>query len=87
MDIYKIINLLLLSFAQAAVITFFVYLFCINPQVVALERRMWAKFKKFLRRQLRKSKKIVAWAESSDDSNLNVFLSDAEIWKDVWFKA
>ena len=63
MDVEKMINLLMFSFAQAVVVTFLMYLFCINPKVVAWERRMWSSFKKWLRRQLRKSKTIVAWAE------------------------
>lgn len=64
MDVEKIINLLMFSFAQAVIVTFLMYLFCINPKVVAWERRVWAKFKRFIRRQLRKSKRIVAWAET-----------------------
>ena len=66
MDVEKVINLLLLLFAQTTVATFLVYLFCINLKVVAWERRVWASFKRWLRRQLRKSKRIVAWAESED---------------------
>lgn len=64
MDVEKIINLLMFSFAQAVIVTFLMYLFCENPKVVAWERRVWAKFKRFIRRQLRKSKTIVAWAET-----------------------
>ena len=33
-----------------------------NDKVAAWERKVWAKFKRFLRRQLRKSDRIVAWA-------------------------
>ena len=39
------------------------YGFTHEAKVVALEKKMWRSFKSFLRRQLRKSKKIVAWAE------------------------
>jgi hypothetical protein len=66
MDVEKMINLLMFSLAQAVIITFLMYLFCINPKVVAWERRVWASFKRWLRRQLRKSERIVAWAESED---------------------
>jgi hypothetical protein len=63
MDVEKLINLLMLSLAQATAITFLVYLLCVNSKVVALEHRVWASFKRWLRRQLRKSPRIVAWAE------------------------
>lgn len=33
-----------------------------KDKVAAWERKQWAKFKRFLRRQLRKSDRIVAWA-------------------------
>ena len=61
------------------------YGFTHEAKVVALEKKMWRNFKSFLRRQLRKSKRIVAWAEGT-----NTFIShlpEAGIWKDVWFKA
>jgi hypothetical protein len=34
-----------------------------RDKVIEWERRVWAKFKRWLRRQLRKSPRIVAWAE------------------------
>ncbi|MEE0897016.1 MAG: hypothetical protein U0L88_05245 [Acutalibacteraceae bacterium] len=34
-----------------------------RKKIAEWERRVWAKFKKWLRTQLRKSDKIVAWAE------------------------
>lgn len=64
MNIYLLMNLIVLGFIQASVATLLVYFFCINPVVVAWERRMWTKLKKLVRRQLRKSKRIVAWAET-----------------------
>ena len=64
MDVYKIINLLVFSLIQASIVTLLFYIFCMNPKVVAWERRCWAKFKRFIRRQLRKSPRIVAWAET-----------------------
>ena len=39
------------------------YGFTHEAKVVALEKKMWRNFKNFLRRQLRKSDRIVAWAE------------------------
>ena len=64
MDVEKIINLLMFSFSQAVIVTILMYLFCENPKVVAWERRVWSSFKRWLRRQLRKSPRIVAWAET-----------------------
>ena len=39
------------------------YGFTHEAKVVALEKKMWRIFKSFLRRQFRKSDRIVAWAE------------------------
>ena len=66
MNTNLLLNLLMFSLAEATLATILVYLFCINPVVVAWERRQWARFKRFIRRQLRKSDRIVAWAEGGD---------------------
>lgn len=53
----------LLSFVELAAIALLIYGFTHEAKVVALEKKMWRSFKSFLRRQLRKSDRIVAWAE------------------------
>ncbi len=87
MNPHLLVNLIIFSLAQATVATTLVYLFCINPVVVAWERRQWARFKRFLRRQLRKSKRIVAWAESDNTETFDdMCLANAEIWSN-WYTA
>lgn len=83
MNIYLLMNLIVLGFIQASVATLLVYIFCINPVVIAWERRQWAKLKRFLRRQLRKSKRIVAWAES-DKSDFEWATGQVKLYGDVW---
>ena len=53
----------LLSFVELAAIALLLYGFKHEAKVVAWEKKMWRSFKNFLRRQLRKSDRIVAWAE------------------------
>ena len=59
-------EIIIKSFLEAILVTSLLYLFCFENDVAKWERRVWAKFKRFIRRQLRKSKTIVAWAESED---------------------
>ena len=54
------------SFFEAMAVTTLIYLFCFEKHVAKWEQKQWASFKRWLRRQLRKSKTIVAWAESED---------------------
>lgn len=51
------------AFLEAILVVSLLYLFCFENDVAKWERRVWARFKRFIRRQLRKSKRIVAWAE------------------------
>ena len=37
-----------------------------KDKVAAWERKVWAKIKRFIRRQLRKSDRLVAWAEGGE---------------------
>lgn len=80
-------NFILASFLESLMVTALIYLFCFEKHVAKWEQKQWAKLKRFLRRQLRKSKRIVAWAES-DNSNTfnNMCLADPEIWTD-WYTA
>ena len=48
---------------EAIAIVAILYGFANEPKVARWERKQWAKFKRFIRRQLRKSPRIVAWAE------------------------
>lgn len=59
-------EIIIKAFLEAIAVTSLLYLFCFENDVAKWERRVWAKFKRFIRRQLRKSKRIVAWAESED---------------------
>ena len=59
-------EIIIKAFLEAIAVTSLLYLFCFENDVAKWERRVWAKFKQFIRRQLRKSKRIVAWAESED---------------------
>lgn len=80
-------NIIFISFLESVAVTVLIFLFCIEPKVVAWERRLWARFKRFLRRQLRKSKMIVAWAEKpSSKPEYQFHLEDAEVWS-RWFTA
>lgn len=51
------------SFVELAAIALLIYGFKHEEKVVAWEKKTWRSFKCFLRRQLRKSDRIVAWAE------------------------
>jgi hypothetical protein len=59
-------DIIISSFFEAIAVTTLIYLFCFENDVAKWERRMWSSFKRWLRRQLRKSDRIVAWAESED---------------------
>lgn len=60
-------EILLKSFFEAIAVTTLIYLFCFETKVAKWEQKQWASFKRFLRRQLRKSDRIVAWAESGGE--------------------
>lgn len=48
---------------EAVAIVAILYGFFNEPKVARWEQKQWARFKRWLRRQLRKSDRIVAWAE------------------------
>ena len=75
------------TFLEVLAIVAILYGFFNEPKVARWERKQWAKFKRQLRTQLRKSDRIVAWAEGTDAKTFNSHLPEAGIWKDVWFKA
>lgn len=56
-------DIIIPSFFEAIAVTTLLYLFCFEKHVAKWEQKQWARFKRFIRRQLRKSKTIVAWAE------------------------
>lgn len=60
MTVYHII---LSSLFELAAIILILWGFAHEEKVAKWEQKQWAKFKRFLRKQLRKSKRIVAWAE------------------------
>lgn len=63
------------------------YGFTHEAKVVALEKKMWRSFKSFLRRQLRKSKRIVAWAEKPakhGKPDAEFITCQVKVFGDVW---
>ena len=63
------------------------YGFTHEAKVVALEKKMWRNFKSFLRRQLRKSKRIVAWAEKPakhGKPDAEFIAGQVKVFGDVW---
>lgn len=60
-----------------------VLLFLFEKRVITFERRAFRTIKEFIRRQLRKSKRIVAWAEKSEKHGKPDYqfrLDQAEVW-------
>ncbi len=51
------------SAIEATAIAMFIWCYANKDKVIAFEIIVWSMFKRWLRRQLRKSKRIVAWAE------------------------
>ena len=77
----------LLSFVELAAIALLIYGFTHEAKVVALEKKMWRSFKSFLRRQLRKSKRIVAWAEKPakhGKPDAEFIAGQVKVFGDVW---
>ena len=63
------------------------YGFTHEAKVVALEKNMWRSFKSFLRRQLRKSDRIVAWAEKPakhGKPDAEFIAGQVKVFGDVW---
>jgi hypothetical protein len=59
---------------ELAGIALLIYGYRHEEKVIAWEQKMFCKVKKFIRRQLRKSKRIVAWAEGTTE------LDNSQIW-------
>lgn len=62
------------SLCELAGIALLVYGYMHEEKVVAWEQNIFRKVKKFIRNQLRKSKRIVAWAEGTTE------LDNSQIW-------
>lgn len=62
------------SACECAAIYFMFYGLTHEDKVVAWEQKMFRKTKRFVRNQLRKSKRIVAWAEGTTE------LDNSQIW-------
>jgi hypothetical protein len=63
------------------------YGFVNEPRVVRWERRQWAKFKRWLRTQLRKNPRIVAWAEKPakhGKPDMAWIEGQVKVWGDEW---
>ena len=80
-------NFLLDSLLESFMVTALIYLFCFEKHIAKWEQEQWARFRRFIRKMLRKSKRIVAWAESDNSKAFdNMCLADPEIWSD-WYTA
>ena len=58
-----------------------------EEKVVAWEKKTWRSFKSFLRRLLRKSKRIVAWAEKPakhGKPDAEFIAGQVKVFGDVW---
>ena len=58
-----------------------------KDKIAQWERMMWEKFKRFLRRQLRKSKRIVAWANKPvkhGSPDADWIAGQVRVFGDVW---
>lgn len=66
-----------------------VLLFVFEKRMIALERKAYAIIKDFIRKQLRKNPRIVAWAEKPEKHGKPDYqfrLDQAEVWS-KWFTA
>lgn len=62
------------SLCELAGIALLIYGYMHEEKVIAWENRVIRKTKRFIRNQLRKSKRIVAWAEGTTE------LDNSQIW-------
>ncbi len=60
--------IMLSSLFELTAIALLIYGYMHEEKVIAWENRIIRKAKRFIRRQLRKSKTIVAWAENGGDA-------------------
>ncbi len=76
------------SLFEVLAIIFILYGFIRENRVIAWEQKQWKRFKRFLRKQLRKSPRIVAWAEkptkheiSDDEFTVVQIKVSGDVWK------
>lgn len=62
------------SLCELAGIALLIYGYMHEEKVIVWEQKIFRKAKKFIRTQLRKSKRIVAWAEGTTE------LDNSQIW-------
>lgn len=62
------------SLLELTAIALLIWGFYNESKIAEWERKQWAKFKRFIRRQLRKNPRIVAWANGTTE------LDNSQIW-------
>jgi hypothetical protein len=64
----------------------FIWGYANKEKVIAFEIIVWSKFKRWLRTQLRKSEKIVAWAntEKHGRPDADFIAGQVKVYGDVW---
>ena len=65
----------------------FIWGYANKEKVIAFEIIVWSKFKRWLRRQLRKSDRIVAWAEKPTKHgrpDADFIAGQVKVFGDVW---
>ena len=75
------------SLCELAAIALLIYGYLHEEKVVAWERKMFRKAKQFIRRQLRKSKRIVAWAAKPakhGKPDADFIAGQVKMFGDVW---
>lgn len=75
------------SLFELAAIALLVYGYMHEEKVIALEQKMFCKAKRFIRRQLCKNKRIVAWAEKPTKHGRpdeEWITGQVKVWGDEW---
>lgn len=75
------------STIEAIAMAVFIWGYANKEKVIAFEIIVWSKFKRWLRRQLRKSKRIVAWAEKPTKHgrpDADFIAGQVKVFGDVW---
>jgi hypothetical protein len=75
------------SLCELAAIALLIYGYLHEEKVMAWEQKMFRKAKQFIRRQLRKSKRIVAWAEKPAKHgrpDADFIEGQIKVYGDVW---
>lgn len=79
--------IMLSSLFELTAIILLLWGFINEEKVVAWERKVWALFKSWLRTQLRKSDRIVAWAEKPakhGKPDMAWIEGQVKVWGDEW---